>query len=84
MALRAKYVALDSGLKVNFHIKEYKKNKLTNHLTENHPMRFWTLTELDYFLAKNNFKLIKSCVFMNLNKNVSPDNWNIFIIAQKI
>ena len=71
-------------ININFHIREYKKNKLTNYLTENHPMRFWTLTELDYFLAKNNFKLIKSCVFMNLNKNVSPDNWNIFIIAQKI
>ena len=71
-------------INITCHIKEYKKNKLTNYLTENHPMRFWTLTELDYFLAKNNFKLIKSCVFMNLNKNVSPDNWNIFIIAQKI
>jgi SAM-dependent methyltransferase len=51
---------------------------------ENHKMRFWFLKELEYFLNKNNFKLVKVCNFMDLNSKISEDNWNIFVIAQKI
>lgn len=51
---------------------------------ENHKMRFWFFKELEYFLNKNSFKLVKVCNFMDLNSKISEDNWNIFVIAQKI
>lgn len=51
---------------------------------ENHKMRFWHLRELDYFLSKNGFKMAKACNFLALNSKISEDNWNIFIIANKL
>ena len=51
---------------------------------ENHPMRFWYLKEMEYFLSKNGFKMVKMCNFMDLNSPVSENKWDIFVIAQKI
>ncbi|MCX6718094.1 MAG: class I SAM-dependent methyltransferase [Candidatus Staskawiczbacteria bacterium] len=53
-------------------------------INENHKIRFWYLPELEYFFAKNGFKIIKICNFMDLNSKISEDNWNIFIVAKKI
>lgn len=50
---------------------------------ENHKMRFWFFKELEYFLNKNGFKLLKICNFLDLNSKISEDNWNIFVIAKK-
>jgi SAM-dependent methyltransferase len=52
--------------------------------TETHKIRFWYFKELEYFLEKNNFKIIKACNFLDLSSKISEDNWNIFFIAQKI
>lgn len=51
---------------------------------ENHPMRFWYLQEMEYFLNKNGFALVKACNFMDLNSSVSENKWDIFIIAKKV
>lgn len=51
---------------------------------ENHKMRFWYLPELKYFLQKQGFELIKVCNFLDLESEISENNWNIFVIAKKI
>ncbi len=51
---------------------------------ENHPMRFWYLKEIEYFLHKNGFAMLKVCNFMDLNSTISENKWDIFVIAKKI
>lgn len=68
-----------SVLNINFEIKEGNKS-ITK---ETHPMRFWYLKELEYFLNKNGFELLKTCNFLDLNSNISEDKWDIFVIAKK-
>lgn len=71
-------------ISINFKIKTVKNNKIITETTENHPMRFWDLPELEGFLKNNGFSLIKTCQFLNLRKKISDNNWNIFVIAKKI
>jgi len=66
-------------LNINFQV--FKGEKI---LEEDHKMRFWTLPELKYFLKKGGFELVKACKFLDLDSEVSEDNWNIFIIAKKL
>ena len=69
-----------SIIDITFEILENNKTKLK----ETHRMRFWYLNELEYFLNKNRFELIKVRNFMNLNSKISENSWNIFVIAKKI
>lgn len=68
-----------SILDINFEIKEGNKS-ITR---ETHPMRFWYLKELEYFLKNNGFELVKTCNFMDFNSKISEDKWDIFVIARK-
>lgn len=70
-------------ININFKVKEVINHKIVRRIKENHPMRYWSLSELQYFLAKSGFKLVKSCNFLDLNSKISENNWNIFIIAKK-
>lgn len=69
-----------SIIDINFELSENGKTIVK----ENHKMRFWFFQELEYFLNKNGFKLLKICNFLDLNSKISEDNWNIFVIAKKI
>lgn len=70
-------------LNITFELIEKKAGKTVAHIIEKHPMRFFTLDEISYFLRKNGFRLLKSSVFPNLNKPVSEKDWNLFIVAQR-
>lgn len=69
-----------SMIGIDFEILEHNISKSK----ESHKIRFWYLRELEYFFEKSNFKLIKTCNFMDLNSKISEDNWNIFVIVQKL
>lgn len=73
-----------SAIDIKFEIQEKKRNDWVKIVNENHKMRFWYLKELEYFLEKNGFKMIKTCNFLDLNSRISENNWNIFIIAKKL
>lgn len=68
-----------SIIDINFNIVENGKSQVK----ENHKMRFWYLPELRYFLEKSGFRFVKVCNFLDLNSNISEDDWNIFVVAQK-
>ncbi|MFH1233604.1 MAG: class I SAM-dependent methyltransferase [Patescibacteria group bacterium] len=73
-----------SLLHITFRLREFNSLKKTPEVKENHPMRFFTLNEIDYFLKKNNFNLRRVCRFKHLNKPISENNWDMFIIAEKL
>ena len=77
---RQKLDIKNSIIDIGFEISENNIIKVK----EEHKIRFWYLQELEHFLEESNFKLIKVCKFLDLNSNISEDNWNMFVIAEKI
>jgi len=71
-------------ININFKVKELKNNNIINQVSESHPMRFFGINEIKYFLEKNNFKLLSACKFMNLDVPISKEFWDMFIVAQRI
>lgn len=68
-----------SILNITFKIKEDDQEMI-----ENHPMRFFTYNEIEYFLSQNGFKLLNICHFKNLDEPISENYWDMFVIAEKI
>lgn len=71
-------------LNISFTVKTIKNKKIIHKTEEKHPMRFWSLPELEYFLNNSEFHLVKACPFLHLNEKISPKYWNVSIIAKKI
>lgn len=69
---------------ITFEILKKENNGFKKITKENHKIRFWYFKELEYFLNKSGLKIIKACDFLDLNSKISENNWNIFIIAEKI
>lgn len=70
-------------VQILFHVFALMGKKLTAETVETHQMRYWTLPEISNLLELNNLKLIKACPFLKLDQEISPSEWDIFIIAQK-
>lgn len=49
-----------------------------------HTVYFWYFSELQYLLHNNGFEIVKSCRFLDLNSEISENNWDICIVAKKI
>jgi SAM-dependent methyltransferase len=73
-----------SLLKINFQLRETGLGKKVLDVEEDHPMRFFTLNEITYFLNKNGFNLRHCCRFKHLNEPVSENFWDMFIVAEKL
>lgn len=73
----------ENNIEINFDVMEMEKDRLLAETNETHFMRYWSLPELKYFLKNNGFDLVRACNFMNIDSNVSPDKWDIYIIAKK-
>lgn len=70
-------------IEINFDILETVNNKVVNKVKEVHRVRYWALSELEYFLNKAGFSIVKTCNFMDLHSEISDKNWNIFVVARK-
>lgn len=70
-------------VKILFHVFSLVGKKLTSESVETHHMRYWTLPEISNLLETNNLRLIKACPFLKLDQEISPSEWDIFIVAQK-
>jgi len=71
-------------IEITFKVLEIVGPTVVDTVTETHPMRYWTIPELTYFLEKGGFELVSTCNFLDLNSRVSDDKWDIFILAKKI
>lgn len=70
-------------VQIMFHVFSLAGKNLTDESVETHQMRYWSLPEISNLLEMNNLKLIKACPFLRLDQQISPSEWDIFIIAQK-
>ena len=70
-------------VEICFHVISLKGGKLLNESREIHNMRYWTLPEISNLLAAHNLQLVKACPFLKLDSEVTPSEWDIFIVAKK-
>ena len=67
-------------LKIFFHFFLIQNKKITQ-FVETHQMRYYEIKNLNYFLKKNNFNILKSYQWLKF-KIPSNKNWYACIIAQ--
>ncbi len=70
-------------VQIQFHVFSLVGKKITSESAETHHMRYWTLPELSNLLEINNLQLVNACPFLKIDSEVSPSEWDIFIVAQK-
>lgn len=70
-------------LDITFTLKEKHKNKTIRHTIERHPIRFFSLPELDLMLSQSGFTRIHECVFPHFHKHLSERYWDFCIVARK-
>ncbi len=73
----------ENVIEINFDVIEKIKGKIVEETNETHMVRYWSLPETLYFLNKAGFELLNAAVFMNENKEISENNWDMFIVARK-
>jgi len=71
-------------IEINFDVLKIDKNNNTTEVVETHPMRYWSLPELQLFLEKAGFALVKVCNFMDINSEISDAKWDIMVVAKKL
>jgi len=69
-------------VEVNYTVLEITERKTTE-ILEHHLMRYFFYQEIEYFLEKNGFKLLRIDPFMDLKNNVDESCWNIVVICEK-
>lgn len=61
-----------------------EKKKIRDKIEETHIVRYFFPKEIQHFLREADFKLLRLCPFLNLNKEPTEDDWNVVAIAQAI
>lgn len=80
---RSQLLANLNIIEINFTVLELRAEKLIGETHESHLMRYWTLPELEFLLNDAGLNLVHSSLYLDLDKSVSEDEWNMFIVAQK-
>lgn len=70
-------------VEINFDVIETALGKVVSKTSENHPMRYWSFPELQYFMNKVGLSIIKTCNFMDMESEISDSKWDIFVVARK-
>jgi ubiquinone/menaquinone biosynthesis C-methylase UbiE len=71
-------------VKVNYRVKHILKDGVKEDIHESHSMRFFFPQELSCFLNKAGFAMLKASPFMDLDKEPTPEDWNITVIARAV
>lgn len=74
---------LSHTVNVQFKVLRISGNVLSE-TNESHLMRFFFPQEIKYFLEISGFKEIEFCPFLELEKPLTENDWNMAVIAKKI
>jgi SAM-dependent methyltransferase len=70
-------------VEITFDVREIKEKKASFRTKEKHIMRYWSIPEIEYFLNKNGFDLVKTSGFLNIKSKPSLKEWNMLVVARK-
>lgn len=66
---------------INYRVLEIKKDRLLYDTSESHRMRYFFPMEILYFLNKAGFSDIEFYPFMNLERELTSNDWNMLVTA---
>jgi len=69
---------------VNYKVIKKSRGEVLDEISESHKMRFFFPQEIKYFLEQTGFQVLKICPFMEIEKNLFENDWNITVIAKKV
>ncbi|MBN1409481.1 MAG: class I SAM-dependent methyltransferase [Spirochaetales bacterium] len=59
-----------------------ENGRLVNEIEETHAMRFLFPQEMAYYLTEAGFEVLRICVFPELDKDLTEDEWNMGVVAR--
>jgi len=74
---------LTHTVSVNFTVLHIEEDKVLDYVEETHRMRFFFPKELDFMLAKTGYEVLGMHPFMELDGNLTENDWNMTVIAKK-
>lgn len=74
--------AVAHTVETRFRVLKIQDGHLVSETSESHLMRFLFPMEIKYFLEVAGFKRIEFCPFLELEKPLTENNWNMTVIAE--
>lgn len=74
---------LNHTVNVNFKVCKLNNDNLVSENCEVHPMRFLFTQEIKYFLEVAGFSQVEWCPFLELDRSLEENDWNMAVIAKK-
>jgi SAM-dependent methyltransferase len=75
---------LTHTVSVNFTVLHIEDDRVLDYVEETHAMRFFFPKELDFMLAKTGYEVLGMHPFMELDGDLTENDWNMTVIAKKI
>ncbi len=69
---------------VIYKVLHLQGDTLIDEIDEVHTMRFFFHQEIKYFLEKSGFELLKISPFMELDRPITENDWNMTVVARKV
>lgn len=66
---------------VRYHLRELKRDQVVSETHEEHRMRFFFTHELELFLKKSGFRILRIGAFPSFDHPASESSWNALVIA---
>jgi SAM-dependent methyltransferase len=69
---------------VNFTVLHVENDAILDRVEETHKMRFFFTKELEFILAKTGYQAVTMHPFMELEGELTENDWNMAVIARKV
>ena len=73
---------LSQTVRVDYTLLHVDGRQVLNEVKESHVMRFFFPQEIELFLETCGFRMVHLCPFLELQRETSPDDWNVSVVAQ--
>ena len=71
-------------VQVDYKLLRIKNDQILDEINESHMMRFLFPQEIKLNLTKAGFRLIKLCPFLQINEEITEQNWNVTVMAETL
>jgi len=75
---------LNHTVQIDYKILHLRDNKVLGEIDERHGMRFFFPKELEYYMQKCEFEMLRLCPFLKLDQDMNETEWNVAVIGKAI
>ena len=75
--------AIRQTVTVHYHVSINRNGRIIKQIEEDHIMRYLFVQEMAFFMQSAGFKLVHYCPFLEPDRQLSTNTWNITFVAQR-